>query len=82
MEINKEAYRPPMRERVVARLRRDAETSARIGDRSVGNGAWRLASAAYSTARKLNTAARQVELNLTVSTECRELVKEAEEEER
>lgn len=81
MSDKKQVYRPPMRERVATRLRDDAESSARVGDRSVRTGSWRLANVAYALARDLNTAARQVELNLAVSIQYRPMVKEAQEKE-
>lgn len=74
-------YRMPKRERTVAQLRRDAESAARVGDISVREHNWTLAGISYRLARDLNTAARQVELNLYVPPRYRTMVRDAEKEE-
>lgn len=72
---------PSKRERVVARLRRDAESAARAGDISIRERSWGAANAAYRLACDLNTAARQVELNLHIAPSYQTLVQKARDEE-
>lgn len=71
----------PERYRTAARLRQDAESAARVGDISVRRHNWLMAGISYRLARDLNTAARQVELNLYISPSYRTLVQEAREKE-